>query len=211
MNSSAYNELGVLHLNLRSEKTYRVINYILKKREFSQKEICEKTRVSKGWVSHTVNWLLEQRFVKKSNSKYALVNAAIIFSLFPLFRKMNKNLMESFSLNVDPKRVFKEIAKRKVVFCGTTALQYYSGYFKDPSINVYSNDKKLFQELKTEIPGGLTKINVYKPDLCLEIDIEKKKGINLTNAVRTIIDLFCDDKAYTAKELIEKTYGERIG
>ena len=42
-----------------------------------------------------------------------------------------------------------------------------------------------------------------------KIDVEKKGKMLLTNKVRTVIDLFCNNQAYAAKELIEKTFGGR--
>jgi len=197
-------------LDLKSEKTYFVVNYVLKYRRFEQKEIHKKTRVSKGWVSFVVNWLEEQKYVKKADKGYELVNAVPVFSLFKLFRRMEKNLLGSFSLKPEPEELIRELIKRKVVFCTTTALQEYSSYYQDPSINFYSGDKDLLEEIRTE-EKGLTQINFFKPDLWLKIDIQKKGKMLLTSPVRTIIDLFCDNKAYTAKELIEKTYGERFG
>ena len=131
--------------------------------------------------------------------------------------KHTKNKIIGIDISKDAVKIAKEnlkkqseAIKRKVVFCTTTALQEYSSYYKDPSINFYSKDKKLLEELRTE-SKGLTRVNAYKPDLCLEIDIEKKGKMLLTSKVRTIIDLFCNNQAYTSKELIEKTYGGRFG
>jgi len=191
-------------------KAYRVVNFVLRKPEFSQKEIAEKTKVSKGMVSYVIRWLSEKQYVKKTGKRYELIAASGLISLFGLYRNMEKNLLGSFFLKPEAREIMKELTKRRVVFCTTTALQQYSSYFQDSSINFYSDDKKLLQELKTE-PGGMTKVNVYKPDMCLEIDTEKKGRMILTSKPRTIIDLFCNKQAYTAKELIEREYGERLG
>lgn len=191
-------------------QAYKVANYILKSPEFSQKEIVKKTGVSKGMVSYVIRWLTEKNYVKRTEKKYKLVSPTALISLFHLYRNMEKQLLGSFSVKPEPKALMKELIKRKVVFCTTTALQQYSPYFQDPSISFYSNDKRLLQELKTEIPG-LTRINFYKPDMCLEIDIKKKGKMLLTSEARTIIDLFCNNQAYTAKELIERKYGGRLG
>src|SRR3989338_4669627 len=196
-------------VKITQRQAYKVVNYVLKNPEFSQRNIVGKTRVSKGMASYVVKWLVEKRFVEKAEN-YSLVSPTALISLFGIYRNMEKNLLASFSLKPSSKELWKELIQRKVVFCTTSALQQYSSYYKDPSINFYSNDKKLLQELGTE-PTGLTKVNVYKPDLCLEIDVEKKGKMLLTNKVRTVIDLFCNNQAYAAKELIEKTFGGRFG
>ncbi|MFH1544796.1 MAG: helix-turn-helix domain-containing protein [archaeon] len=197
-------------VDLSNEQTYKIVNFILKNRQFTQKEVIDKSRVSKGWVSKVFRRLESKGYIKKKNSKYSVQNPVDLISLFNLFRSMENNLIESFSLKPKSEALMRELIKRKVVFCTTTALQEYSSYYKDPSINFYSEDRKLLEELRTE-SKGLTRVNAYKPDLCLEIDIEKKGKMLLTSKVRTIIDLFCNNQAYTSKELIEKMFGERIG
>lgn len=197
-------------VDLTNPQTYKIVNFILRNKEFTQKEIAEKAKVSKGWISKVFKRLESKGYVKKTNGKYSVQNQTDLISLFNLFRSMQNSLVASLSLKPSPKELMKELTKRKVIFCTTTALQQYSAYFQDPSINFYSSDKKLLQELSTEVQG-LTKVNVYKPDLCLDIDIEKKGKMLLTNKVRTIIDLFCNNQAYAAKELIEKEFGGRLG
>ncbi len=197
-------------IKITQPKSYKVINYVLRNRQFTQLEIAKKTRVSKGMVSYVVKWLIEKEYVEKKDKKYNLVLAAALIALFPLYRNMEKNLLGSFSVSAEPKKVMKELKKRKVVFCTTTALQQYSSYFQDISINFYSGDKRLLQDLKAE-PKGLTKVNVYKPDLALKADTVKKGKMLLTNKVRTVIDLFCNKQAYTAKDLIQNEFGEKIG
>lgn len=197
-------------VDLTNSQTYKIVSFALKKKVFSQKEVVDSAKVSKAWVSKVFKRMQSKGFLKKTNSKYAIQKITSLMSLFDLFRSMETNLLASLSLGVEPELLMKELVKRKVVFCTTTALQEYSSYYQDPSINFYSNDKTLLHELKTEL-SGLTKVNVYKPDLELEFDTEKKGKMLLTSKVRTIIDLFCDNKAYTAKELIEKEFGERFG
>lgn len=200
----------VAAVDITKRQAYRAVNFVLKRKEFRQVEIVRETGVSKGMASVTVNWLLEKGLVEKANEKYRLVSASALFSLFPYFRNMQDNLVASLSVKADEGRLGKELAERKAVFCGTSALQHYSKYFASPEISIYSSDKKILEELKST-PSGLTKVNVFKPDMCLEIDTEKKGKLLLTGKARTIIDLFCDKKAFAAKELIEREYGERIG
>lgn len=196
-------------LDLKSVQTFKVISAVLRLKSFSQKEICKLTGVSKGWVSFIVNWLEEHKYIQINQPKYVLVNAGALIALFPLFRKMKKTL--SVSIKGNRNKVLKALRKQKdVVFCLTTALQKYSDYYQDPSIHFYSNDSKLLNELATE-PKGLMQVNAYAIDLPLDQDIIKKKDLKFTNEVRTIIDLFCDEKAFAVKELIEKKYGGRVG
>ena len=192
-------------VDLSRNQTCKVVGFILKNNEFSQGEIVRGAGVSKAWVSKVFKRLAANGFIKKTGRKYACPKPVELVSLFPLFRSMQNNLVESLSLDLEREKLLGFLKGKKSVLCTTTALQFHSSYFRDPSVNFYAEDKRVLRELK-KIDAGLLRVNVYKPDMCLETDTEKSHGFEITGSVRTVVDLFCDNKAYAAEELIKRLW-----
>ncbi|MFH1587743.1 MAG: helix-turn-helix domain-containing protein [Candidatus Diapherotrites archaeon] len=197
-------------LNVTQKQTYKILSFILKKKKFTAEEIIKSTKVSKAWVYRIINKLRDKEFIEKRKKKYMILQATELMGLFHLVRSMKNNKIKSIAINTDKKTVMKELIKRKVIFCLSTALENYSEYLDEPTINFYTNDKKIIEELQAE-PKGYTQINIFKPDLCLETETEKKGKMRLTSRIRTIIDLICNEQTYATKALIETEFGERIG
>ena len=153
-------------VDLGRVQTYKVVAFILKNNEFSQKEIVCGTGVSKAWVSKVFKRLGVKGYIKKTGGKYACSKPVELVSLFPLFRSMQNNLIESLSLDLEREKLLGFLKSKKVVLCTTTALQFHSSYFRDPSIDFYTGDKGILRELK-KIDNGLLKVNLYRADLCL--------------------------------------------
>jgi len=120
---------------------------------------------------------------------------------------MNEQRICSLDVEMDREKVAKWLSKKKVVYCLTSALQEYDSYFRDPSINVYG-DERVVRELE-KLPKGLTRVNVYEADMSLEPDTVEKEGVRITSKVRTVIDLFCDNKAYITERLVKRLWGTR--
>jgi DNA-binding MarR family transcriptional regulator len=190
-------------IRLTAQKTYRILYFILSHRKFTQTEIHKATGVSIGRVNRVVSWLLDRGYVEKTRAKYKLTSAVSLISLLANFRAMKKTI----TLDIDAPReeAVKFLVEKGAVFCLTSALQHYDTYFRDPSICVYSYDKKVIEEFKKFRKGNL-RINIYEPDLCLEENITTRDSANLTSEVRTIIDLFCDNKSYAADRLIKRVF-----
>lgn len=190
-------------IRLTAQKTYRILYYILSHRRFTQTEIHEATGVSIGRVNKVVSWLIDRGYADKTKGGYRLTSAVSLISLLANFRVMKRTL----TLDIDAPReeVMKFLLEKGSVFCLTSALQYYDTYFRDPSIHVYSYDKKVVEEFKKFRKGNL-RINIYEPDLCLEENITTIDTAKLTSEVRTIIDLFCDNKSYAADRLIKRVF-----
>lgn len=190
-------------IRLTAQKTYKILYYILSHRKFTQTEIHEATGVSIGRVNRVVSWLLDRGYADKTKAKYKLTSAVSLISLLANFRAMKKTI----TLDIDAPReeVMKFLIEKGAVFCLTSALQYYDTYFRDPSICIYSYDKKVVEELEKFRKGNL-RINIYEPDLPLEENITTIDSAKLTSEVRTIIDLFCDNKSYAADRLIKRVF-----
>lgn len=197
-------------LRVASGKTYGIIKALLLEKKFKQRELARELKTSPARVNEVVQWLIKNNLVEKYKNRYEVLNPIGVIKLFTYSRRMDDLKQFSIDIKEDRERLFDYLRKRKVVFCLTSALQEYSAYFRDPSINFYARDyEQIRDELKT-LPQGMMRINVYKPDVSLESDTVKKDGMLLTSELRTVIDLFCDNKAYAAKELIEKLWGVRV-
>lgn len=201
-------------------KTYQVLHEILLKKVFTQREIAENTKVSLGQVNKIVNWLEDKKYVSHPGVKYQLEQPIAILNLFALFRKMNDNLTSSLELKVTENELNNYLKEKKtdITLCLTSALKHYSSYFRDSSINFYTNQKEIINDLtnaaKAKSSGSsinLQAINIYTPDLFLKSDRVAVGSIPVTSDIRTVIDLFCDGKAYAAKDLIKNLWGVTFG
>jgi len=191
-------------IRLTSDQAYRVVYYILEKGEFTQTEVHKGTGVSIGRVNQVVSWLLERGYIERLRGRYRLVSAGSLINLFANFRGMKK--IASLDIDAPREEVLKFLAEREAVFCLTSALQHYDTYFRDPSISIYALDERIIEDLKKFREGNL-RINIYRPDLMLEENTVRKDSARYTSKIRTIIDLFCDNKAYAAERLIKRVFG----
>jgi len=187
-------------IRLDAKKTYEIIYFILENPKFTQLEVAKKTGVSLGRVNKVVNWLVEREIVSR-NKGFKLVSPGSLLNLFSNFRKLEK---QSFEVNSKRKDFLDFVKKKGLILCGTSALQFYDSYFRDPSINFYGDDK-IADELR-KMEKGLLQVNIYSIDLPLKGNTTKKGGFQITSGIRTVIDLFCDKKAYTAEKLMKRLW-----
>lgn len=197
-------------LRVSSEKTYGIIKAMLLEKQFKQRELSRKLKVSPARVNEVVQWLVKNNLVDKYKGRYEVMNPIGIVKIFTYSRRMDDIKQFSIDVKVSRSKLTNYLKKQKTVFCLTSALQEYSAYFRDPSINFYVGSFEKIRDELRKLPQGMVRINVYKPDMFLESDVVKKHGMFLTSELRTVIDLFCDNKAYAAKDLIEKFWGVRI-
>ncbi|MFH1394328.1 MAG: hypothetical protein ABIH29_05620 [Candidatus Micrarchaeota archaeon] len=188
-------------MKVTSRQTYKVIRAILKLKKFTQYEVSKKEKVTFSLVNRVVNWLVSRGYVAKRTGHYELVAPAAIFSLFPVYRKMKPYV--TFDVNISAEDALK-MMKDKGKLCLTTALSYHDDYYRDPVVHAYLEDKKTIDSLKN-LPKGYTHIELYHEDLNKD-DFEKARGQWITNKARTVMDLFCSNKAYAAERLIKKEW-----
>jgi len=186
------------------KSAYKVVRYILEKKEFTQRGISEATGASLGGVNYTVKWLIARRYVAREKNRYKLVAAGGLLSLFQLNRRMEDKRIASFNISADRKQVLKFMKEKGAVLCLTTALQEYDSYFRDPSVKVYG-DEKLAAELKG-MEHGYAQVEIYRNDLGDSKDIITKNGFRMTSETRTVIDLFCSNLAYAAEQLVRRNW-----
>jgi hypothetical protein len=188
-------------MKVTSRETYKVIRAVLELKTFKQYQISKREKVTFSLVNRVVNWLVVQRYVAKRTGHYELVSPSAILALFPIYRKMKPR--DSLDVAMPVKEVLG-ILKGKGTLCLTSALAYYDEYFRDPAIHVYLDDEKVLKELK-DLPMGYTHIEIYREDLNID-DVVTVKGQRITKKTRTIVDLFCANKAYAAERLIKKEW-----
>lgn len=179
--------------------TIKIVSAVLRKKTFSQTELAKETGVSWGRMNKIVQWLVKKGFVRKNN-KYELINPTALISLLATEIELEKR---PFEIGVEPKAVLLWAKKNKGILCLSSALQFYSNYFRDPSINLYYS-KELEEYLQNAKPG-ITKVFLVNSNLHLsESEVARKDGFLLTSEIRTIIDLFADKKAYATEPLLKK-------
>ena len=188
-------------MKVTSRETYKIIRSILQLKKFTQYEVSKKEGATFSLVNKVVNWLVSRGYVAKRTGYYELVAPAAIFNLFPLYRRMKPYAIVDVNL---PAKDVLNMIKGKGNLCLTTALSYYDDYYREPVIHAYLEDKKIIENLKN-LPKGYTHIEIYHEDLNKD-DFEKTKEQLITNKVRTVIDLFCSNKAYAAERLIKKEW-----
>ena len=188
-------------MKITSREAYKVIRAVLQLKKFTQYQISKKEKITFSLVNRVVNWLVGQGYVAKRAGCYELAAASAIFALFPLYRKMKP--YASFDVDLPAKEALGMV-KNKGALCLTSALSYYDSYYRDPAIYVYSNNEQLLKQLK-EMRKGFTHIEVYQENLNGD-DFITLKGQKLTTTTRTVMDLFCANKAYAAERLIKKEW-----
>jgi len=147
-----------------------------------------------------VNWLARAGYVAKRKGYYELTAPAAIFGLFGIYRKMAP--IATFEVAPPRKRIM-ELMKKRAALCLASALSSYDGYYRDPAIYAYALDKNLAKEF-AEMPKGYTRVELYEEDLNSRDMI--KKGQWKTSKVRTVIYLFCANKAYAAERLMKREW-----
>lgn len=184
-----------------SKETYKVISAMLEMKKFTQYRISKERGVTFSLVNRVVNWFVAGGTVAKRTGYYELVSAAGIFSIFPIYRKLKP--FATFNLELSREQVL-ELAGKDAVLCLTSALSYYDDYYRDPSIYLYTADERFLKEI-INLRKGYTHVEIYLDDLHGN-GITKKNGHAVTDKVRTVVDLFCNNKAYVAERLVKREW-----
>lgn len=187
-------------MKITSRETYKAMRAILERKRFTQYGISKTEKVTFSLVNKVVNWLVGTGYVAKRTGYYELIAPAAIFGLFAIYRKMRP--FASYDIKLKQGEAQK-LLKGKAALCLNSALSHYDSYYRDPVIYAYALDEGLEGELKA-FPKGYTRIELYKEDLNAK-DIVKN-GQWKTSKVRTVIDLFCANKAYAAERLVKKEW-----
>lgn len=194
-------------MKLTSRQTYKVVFFILRNPVFTQTSVFRATKVSWGRMNEVVQWLVSKNFVEKREKGYELIDPAGLVSLFPLHRDMDSLLLRKLPLRLSKKQIMERLPK-KTVLCLDSALQFYSGYWHSDRVCAYADEKSaLLKKIEKEfmpLTGGNTCLWLFKQDIAPET--VKAKGITITDKLRTLIDMACDNKSYYAKDLYKQLW-----
>jgi hypothetical protein len=161
-------------------------------------------------VSGFVSWLESLGFVQKNRNlqdrtnTYVLPSPVALIKFYSNFRKMN-DLRITIDWGSKREEMIEYFKSQNAVFCLTTALEQYSEYVKDPAINVYVTDD-FWNEMAAKEVTGNVRVHLYLFKPYREDNVTEKNGLKVTTPMRTLIDLYCDDKAYAAEPLIKQLW-----
>jgi len=194
-----------------TEDSHKMLYYILEHPRFSQRPMADEF----GWqhnekVNSFVRWLEDLKFVRKTfetgrgKPRYEVPSRAALLNFYSRNRSMSEEKIGVFSMGRDYVSVRKFLNDNGAIMCLTTALQLYDDYFRDPEIHVYvKNRKKLFDAIPKDNKGDV-KVHIY--DYKYADQTKKINEITATSPTRTIMDLYCNNMAYAAEQLILKVW-----
>lgn len=195
----------------RSSVAYPQLYYMLEHGEFKQRQMARDLDIPHGArVSGFVNWLVSIKFVEKTKNRqqrlgvYKVTSPVSLVKFYSNFRNM-ENRKVSKNWGEDRDKIVEYFKKQRGVFCLTTALERYTEYVRDPAIHVYV-DEDFYNKMLSKETSGTVRVNMYPFTPYREDNVIEKDGLRITTKIRTLIDLYCDDKAYTAEPLIKQIW-----
>ena len=195
---------------ITSPVSYSILRAMLTStRSFYQAEIVHRVKASAPQVSRVLHWLLDRGYAERQpDGKYRVRNAVtIVGSAIPFQRSMSSSLIASFRLRGNKEEIKNLLVKEGAILCLESALEEYSRYYRSERICVYHTNPEKLLKIIEEIEGGIMQVNVYYPDIPLRNEVEKWRR---TTKFRTVVDLACDGRIYTAKDLLKSLWGVSI-
>ncbi len=198
-------------VTFHSTVAYPQLYYMLEHGDFKQRPMARELDIPHGArVSGFVNWLVALKFVEKIKNRkqrlnvYRVISPVALIKFYSTFRNMETHRV-SRNWGTDRSQVIEYFKKEGGVFCLTTALEHYTEYVRDPAINVYV-DENFWNKMQKKETTGTVRVNMY-PFLPLREDnVIEKDGLKITTKLRTLIDLYCSDKAYAAEPLVKQLW-----
>lgn len=197
-------------VDLAAEKTFKVVEYILEKKQFTQYSAKKELKVGMSTVNNLFSYLLEKGFIEKKEDKYVLTDPVSLIESVSFFRSMKDCLILEFSTSLEKTELEKKLPI-DAVFCMESALAQYSNYYKTNVVSIYLPKNKL-GELKKMLGvgfGNTSILKVFEPKLAVTKTV-KLNGKLYTPQARTLIDLACDKKGAMGDKLIEHLFKVKI-
>jgi len=218
-------------MGLNSIKTFKIIRAILTVKSFSQRALLKYVNASIGQINHVVNWCIKKRHVTKRSKdmsipglfdepengwqKYFLVNPLGLLRDISVFRDIGSLSAIELKVRLNKEEVIQRLKDLEMVVCLDSALEHYDSFYRSDRLCVYSGPKGI-PEVKKRLSKepGLLKILVLKADPRIDRDdplaVTEMDGIKFTSRVQTVIDLFCDEKGYYAKNILKELWGVEV-
>ena len=167
---------------------------------------------------------------------YVLVNPTGLLRAISLFRQMNGLRRFSTAVAGTKQNLISELRTHRVVFCLGTALERFSEFYRSDEVSFYiiggngNQDIERIRESLAVRGEGIARATCYamdmrrhgrraaaSTDLSGNLDWLRKCGIiersheaYFTTKVQTVVDLFCDGRAYAARDLLRELWGVRL-
>ncbi len=197
--------------SFRSSVAYPQLYYMLEHGDFKQRQMSRDLEIPHGSrVSGFVNWLVDLKFIEKITNRqqrlqvYRVTSPMALIKFFSTFRNMETQKI-SRNWGVDRDKVIEYFKNEGAIFCLTTALEHYTEYVRDPAIHVYV-DEDFWNKMQKKETTGTVRVNMYPSTPYREDNVIEKNGLKITTRLRTLIDLYCDDKAYAAEPLVKQLW-----
>ena len=198
-------------VTFRSTVAYPQLYYMLERGDFKQRPMARDLDIPHGArVSGFVNWLVSLKFVEKvKNRKHGLnvyrVTAPLsLIKFYSTFRSMEEHRITR-DWGTDRDKIIEYFKDKGGIFCLTTALGHYTEYVRDPAVNVYVS-KDFWNKMQKKEMTGTVRVNMYPFMPFRKDNVIEKDGLKITTKLRTLIDLYCDDKAYAADTLVKQLW-----
>lgn len=198
-------------VSFRSAYAYPLMYYMLSHKEFKQRKMARDLGYKHGGsVSNFVKGLEDLRFVEKFRDHeddalmYRVTSPVGLIRFYSNFRRMD-DIRLSLDMGESRRGAMEFFKKNNGIFCLTTALENYSEYVKDPSIHVYV-DQDYWNDMEKKESDGNVRVNLYVFKPYREDNVTEINDLKVTTRLRTLIDLYCDDKAYAAEPLIKQIW-----
>lgn len=167
---------------------------------------------------------------------YLLTNPTGLLRAVSLFRPMARLRQFTVSVDVPKEKLVSDLARRPVVFCLGTALERYSRFYRADEVSFYAfpggsgeGVEAIRRDFATS-KEGITRATCYVlptkvhgrreeqvADARSALDIlrsfgfvEKARDRYFTTQVQTVVDLFCDGKAFAARDLLKEMWGVEL-
>ena len=197
--------------SFKSRYAYPQLYYMLSHKEFKQRQMARDLGYSHGSkISDFVVWLETLGFVTKSKNLRDRVNAyrvpapLALIKFYSTFFRMSE-IRLSIVWGKTREEVIEYFKSQNAVFCLTTALEQYTEYVKDPAVHVYVTPE-FWNEMESKEVEGNVRVHLYTFKPYRDDNVTEKNGLRVTTPLRTLIDLYCDDKAYAAEPLINQIW-----
>jgi biotin operon repressor len=166
---------------------------------------------------------------------YLLVNPTGLLRAISLFRSMPRLRQFTLSVDVPKRKLMSDLARRSVVFCLGTALERYSRFYRADEVSFYAipgasgvgveairRSLRISKEGITRAACYLlpTKVHGRREELADPRGAlkalqsfgfaEKARDGYFTTRVQTVVDLFCDGRAFAARDLLKEMWGVEL-
>lgn len=164
---------------------------------------------------------------------YVLTNPTGLLRAVSLFRDMNRFRLFTMAVDTPREDLLSDLRERYVIFCLGTALERFSKFYRSDEVSFYAiggAGRGRADELRETLASrkeGITRLACYSLDTRTHgrrerEDVRPREAIDrltrrgfaektpkgvFTTKVQTVVDLFCDGKAFAARDLLRELWG----